>query len=113
MPFRRAATVITGIFFTLIIASRRSLDVLNHATQEINPHGSPYFNVFTEIRLGSLPDKHAQTLDRDPATPVAVAVIRRPGAPFVGTPAQVERELGLHQIAQPLLETAAEVLNQR
>ncbi len=40
--------------FTLILAARRSLDQLNHLTQEFNPHGSPYFNVFVEFQLGAL-----------------------------------------------------------
>ena len=48
--------------FTLVIASRRSLEFLNRETQKINPHGSPYFNVFTEIRLGPLPQNHAEML---------------------------------------------------
>jgi hypothetical protein len=39
----------------LIISSRRSLDFLNQNTQGLNPHGSPYFNIFSEIRLGPLP----------------------------------------------------------
>ena len=37
--------------FLLVIAARKNLAQLNQLTQEINPHGSPYFNVFTEIRL--------------------------------------------------------------
>ena len=45
--------------FTMVIASRHSLERLNHETQAINPHGSPYFNVFTEFRLGPLPETHA------------------------------------------------------
>lgn len=48
--------------FALVIASRRALDLLNQQTQEINPHGSPYFNVFTELRLGPLPKGHAQAV---------------------------------------------------
>lgn len=40
--------------FTLVIAARRSIGQLNQLTQELNPHGSPYFNVFAEIQLGSL-----------------------------------------------------------
>jgi hypothetical protein len=40
--------------FTLVIAARRSLEQLNQLTQELNPHGSPYFNVFVEIQLGAL-----------------------------------------------------------
>jgi len=38
----------------LVIAARRDLEQLNQLTQAINPHGSAYFNVFTEIKLGSL-----------------------------------------------------------
>ena len=48
--------------FTLIIASRHSLELLNQETQKINPHGSPYFNVFTEFRLGSLPEVYANAV---------------------------------------------------
>ena len=48
--------------FALIIASRRSLSLLNDETQPFNPHGSPYFNVFTELRLGPLPKGHSQKL---------------------------------------------------
>ena len=48
--------------FALVIASRRSLHVLNQETHQINPHGSPYFNVFTELRLGPLPEKHVKVL---------------------------------------------------
>jgi hypothetical protein len=40
--------------FALVIAARRSLEQLNQLTQELNPHGSPYFNVFVEIQLGAL-----------------------------------------------------------
>lgn len=46
----------------LIIATRRSLNQLNVQTQEINPHSSPYFNVFTELRLGPLPKRDVATL---------------------------------------------------
>jgi hypothetical protein len=48
--------------FALILASRRSVSLLNDETQKINPHGSPYFNVFTELHLGPLPKGHAQAL---------------------------------------------------
>jgi hypothetical protein len=48
----------------LIIAARRSLGQLNQLTQELNPHGSPYFNVFAEIQLGALKrDALASLLD--------------------------------------------------
>jgi AAA domain len=40
--------------FALVIAARRSLEQLNQLTQQLNPHGSPYFNVFVEIQLGAL-----------------------------------------------------------
>lgn len=46
----------------LIIATRRSLNQLNVQTQEINPHSSPYFNIFTELRLGPLPKRDAAHL---------------------------------------------------
>ncbi|MGK7894721.1 MAG: AAA family ATPase [Xenococcus sp. (in: cyanobacteria)] len=43
--------------FLLVLAARKNLDQLNQLTQEINPHGSPYFNVFTEIKLGAWPQE--------------------------------------------------------
>lgn len=46
----------------LLIASRRELAQLNQLTQEINPHGSPYFNVFTEYRLGVLRKSEMEAL---------------------------------------------------
>jgi hypothetical protein len=46
----------------LVIATRRSLNQLNMQTQEINPHSSPYFNVFTELRLGPLPKRDVTVL---------------------------------------------------
>jgi hypothetical protein len=46
----------------LVIATRRSLNQLNVQTQEINPHSSPYFNVFTELRLGPLPKRDVANL---------------------------------------------------
>lgn len=50
--------------FALVIASRRSLEQLNRLTQDINPHGSPYFNIFVELRLGCLkPDTLAALLN--------------------------------------------------
>jgi hypothetical protein len=48
--------------FALVIAARRSLDQLNQLTQQLNPHGSPYFNVFTEIQLGALRPEALSTL---------------------------------------------------
>lgn len=46
----------------LIIATRRSLDDLNVETQKLNPHGSPYFNTFTEQRIGALPLNAAEAI---------------------------------------------------
>lgn len=40
--------------FTLIIASRLSLARLNAETQRYNPTGSPFFNIFDEVTLGTL-----------------------------------------------------------
>lgn len=40
--------------FALVIAARRSLEQLNQLTQQLNPHGSPYFNIFVEFQLGAL-----------------------------------------------------------
>ena len=48
--------------FAMVLASRHSLELLNQETQKINPHGSPYFNVFTELRLGPLPEVHANAV---------------------------------------------------
>jgi AAA+ ATPase superfamily predicted ATPase len=41
-----------GPALTLAIASRQPLKTLNRRTQQINPTGSPYFNIFDEITLG-------------------------------------------------------------
>ncbi len=41
----------------LVIGSRLPLAQLNARTQAFNPTGSPYFNIFTEITLGTFPDK--------------------------------------------------------
>ena len=46
----------------IVIASRLSLEKLNQLTQEINPHGSPYFNVFTTLDLGALSERELQKL---------------------------------------------------
>ena len=46
----------------LIIATRRTLNQLNIQTQEINPHSSPYFNIFTELRLGPIPKRDVARL---------------------------------------------------
>lgn len=49
----------------LVIAARKDLEQLNQLTQQINPHGSPYFNVFTEIKLGAFsPKDMVALLDR-------------------------------------------------
>jgi MinD-like ATPase involved in chromosome partitioning or flagellar assembly len=49
----------------LVIATRRSLEQLNQLTQELNPHGSPYFNVFVETQLGALkPEGLTALLDK-------------------------------------------------
>jgi hypothetical protein len=48
--------------FVLVLATRKELEQLNEVTQAINPHGSPYFNVFTELRLGALPKNALQRL---------------------------------------------------
>lgn len=60
---RSLASRSTGL--VLVIAARRDLEQLNRLTQAINPHGSPYFNVFTEIHLGSITERAmSQLLDR-------------------------------------------------
>lgn len=38
----------------LVLGSRRDVEQLNLLTQQINPHGSPYFNVFTQITLNTM-----------------------------------------------------------
>jgi hypothetical protein len=38
----------------LVLGSRRDVEQLNLLTQQINPHGSPYFNVFTQITLKTM-----------------------------------------------------------
>lgn len=49
----------------LVIAARQELGQLNQRTQSVHPHGSPYFNVFTEIHLGSFSKKDfAGLMDR-------------------------------------------------
>jgi hypothetical protein len=51
--------------FVLVIAARHSLEQLNQLTQDLNPHGSPYFNVFIETQLGALkPDALTALLDQ-------------------------------------------------
>ena len=49
----------------LVIAARKALEELNQLTQKINPYGSPYFNIFTEIKLGAFSqDEISALLDR-------------------------------------------------
>lgn len=48
----------------LVIAARQSLELLNQQTQAINPHGSPYFNIFTEMHLGCLSSRAFNNLMR-------------------------------------------------
>jgi hypothetical protein len=46
----------------LVVASRLPLSALNAKTQELNPSGSPYFNIFAEIALGPFPERDVATL---------------------------------------------------
>jgi hypothetical protein len=46
----------------LITASRRTIAAMNSLTQELNPYGSPFFNIFTEVNLGPLPRQDIQFL---------------------------------------------------
>lgn len=46
----------------LVIGSRLPLSQLNARTQTFNPTGSPYFNTFAEITLGSFPERDIATL---------------------------------------------------
>lgn len=46
----------------LIIASRTPLFQLNSFTQEFNPTGSPFFNIFSEVTLGPLTDNGVKQL---------------------------------------------------
>ena len=48
--------------FTLVIASRLPVASLNTMTQEFNPTGSPFFNIFAETTLGPLAEKDANAL---------------------------------------------------
>ncbi|PIE81893.1 MAG: hypothetical protein CSA11_01915 [Chloroflexi bacterium] len=47
---------------TLVIAARQEVGRLNQLTQVINPHGSPYFNIFTELHLGALKSREMAEL---------------------------------------------------
>ncbi len=46
-----------GGALALVLTSRQPLSQLNAETQQFNPSGSPYFNIFKEIQLKKLPDK--------------------------------------------------------
>jgi len=48
--------------FSIIFTSRMTLSQLNASTQEMNPTGSPFFNIFSEITLGPLADKETEHL---------------------------------------------------
>ena len=48
--------------FTVVIGTRKTLDELNIWTQQINPHGSPYFNIFTEVNVGALSEAEFREL---------------------------------------------------
>ena len=52
----------SGGAFALIIASRTPLSQLNDFTQEFNPTGSPFFNIFSEVTLGPLTEKGVSML---------------------------------------------------
>jgi len=51
---RSLASTTQGL--SLVISSRYDVAHLNRLTQELNPHGSPYFNTLTEVTLGALAD---------------------------------------------------------
>lgn len=46
----------------VITASRQAVSAMNKLTQELNPYGSPFFNIFTEINLGPLPQQGIESL---------------------------------------------------
>ncbi|MBZ0284801.1 MAG: TIR domain-containing protein [Anaerolineae bacterium] len=46
----------------LITSSRRHVADMNRLTQVMNPHGSPFFNTFTEVKLGILGPRDIQSL---------------------------------------------------
>jgi len=48
--------------FAIVIASRTSLSGLNAMTQEFNPTGSPFFNIFAEIELSPMTKKDVANL---------------------------------------------------
>jgi len=48
--------------FTIIFTSRKSLAELNASTQKLNPTGSPFFNIFSEITVGPLSESDTEEL---------------------------------------------------
>ncbi len=46
----------------LVLGTRQELERLNYNTQDINPHGSPYFNIYTELHLGPFSEQALATL---------------------------------------------------
>lgn len=58
----RALTSRSRGALAVVTASRQSLTTLNAETQALNPTGSPYFNIFTEVNLGPFPNKDIAAL---------------------------------------------------
>lgn len=58
----RALASCSGDAFALVIASRAKLSRLNAITQEFNPTGSPFFNIFREVELGPFTEKDVKQL---------------------------------------------------
>lgn len=58
----RALTSRSRGALAVVTASRQSLATLNTATQELNPTGSPYFNIFAEVNLRGFPFKDVTAL---------------------------------------------------
>ena len=86
----------SGSALALIIASRLPLTRLNAETQAFNPTGSPYFNIFSEITLGGLPEQDVDEL------------LRRAGDRFLPTDRLAIRQLaGNHPF---LLQAAAQTM---
>ncbi len=52
----------SGEAFTLVIASRSQISRLNQETQEFNPTGSPFFNIFGEVELPPFSEKEVNEL---------------------------------------------------
>ncbi len=48
--------------FSIIFTSRKSLSELNAGTQDLNPTGSPFFNIFSEITIGPLSGNDTEEL---------------------------------------------------